>query len=107
MAAASYQKKVVHAPVRRESPCSLDRLFAAEVAQLLLHAPWNEEQEKHPDEMKAESQAAGYFAMISKKFELSLRVCGGSLPSVCIVHESRVKEQGRVGVVRPVKVPHF
>lgn len=45
--------------------------------------------------------------MVSRRFEMALRISESSYCSVHAVYESWVKEPGRLGVVRPVKVPPF
>lgn len=73
----------------------------------LENAPWNKEIEEWPDDMEVESQAAGYYGIVSGRFEMSLWICEGSHCCVRAVHQSRVKEPERVSAVSLVKVPPF
>lgn len=57
--------------------------------------------------MEHESQECEYSAMVSERFQMLLCICKGSHRSGCAVHQSRVRELGRVSVVRLVKEPPF
>lgn len=78
--------------------CMLRRLHSN-----LENAFWTEVNEEQPDEMKAESQAAGYLAMASGRFKMLLQICERSHRKVRAAHQGRVKKLRRVSVVRLVK----
>lgn len=55
--------------------------------------------------MEFESQAPGYFAVVSWKFEIPLQFCERLKRSFRMAHQSRVKELGRFALMRLVKLP--
>lgn len=69
--------------------------------------PWNEESEERPDDTETGSQAAGYSAMVSGRFQMLKCICEDSHRSFCALYQNRVGELGLDSAVSLEKLPPF
>lgn len=79
-------KKCVHASVRRRFFLTSAICLRHRLHNEFKNGPWNEENGERPDDTEVESQAAGYFAMVSERFEMPLWIYEISHRSVRAVH---------------------
>lgn len=71
------------------------------------NAPGVGEMENSSKDAEDEEQRAGYLATVCEGTVMRLWTCEGSHPSKCNVSQNRVKELGRLSVVRLAKMPRY